>query len=206
MNKIILSIILLLSALSALAQTKVVQDGTMQGPFPMGKEDYPSVEGKVLKSATKVFVSTAGIAVRDIMLDIPDLLVKENKVVGGYDLWLDPSGLKKKSLNLTITTDDGQSVAVKLSTKENRLKKDKKYIVNLTTQGTDPNEGFAYLIVKAQTASRINIVGGTLNQSYEVKPSASTMIKLPYGRYEVTDAQGGVHHVVLKDRPVILSI
>lgn len=205
MNKIILSIILLLSALSALAQTKVVQDGTMYA-FPMGKEDYPSVEGKVLKSATKVFVSTAGIAVRDITLDIPDLLVKENKVVGGYDLWLDPSGLKKKSLNLTITTDDGQSVAVKLSTKENRLKKDKKYIVNLTTQGTDPNEGFAYLIVKAQTASRINIVGGTLNQSYEVKPSASTMIKLPYGRYEVTDAQGGVHHVVLKDRPVILSI
>lgn len=207
MKKIILLITLILSAISINAQTRVVQDGTLQGPFPMGKEDYPEADGKILKSATKVFVSTSGINIKDMSIDVDGLLVKSNKIVGGYDLWLDPSRLtKSKSARLTISTYDGQNVIVQLSERKNKLKRDKKYVVNLTTEGKDANEGFAYLIVKSPTENHIDVTGSAQNQSYDIKPSVSKMIKLPYGAYDVKDKQGKTYHVVLKDRPVILSI
>lgn len=204
MKHLIITLSLLLVSVCGNAQIRIVQEGSIEGPYPMGKEGYPTIDGKVIKSATKVFVSTSGVKIDDFVVDIQGLLLHIDKVIGGYDLWLNPS-LSKNS-KLTIKTSSGETIVSKLTEKKNKLKSDKKYIINLTTEGKDQNEGFAYLIIKSASDAKVEINGNKYNQSHSVNASQSKSIKLQYGSYTIKDKNGKNYNVNLHDKPVIIEL
>lgn len=204
MKHILFLFLFAFASISVCAQVKVRQDGAMEGPFPMGKEGYPTLDGKVMKSATKIFVSTSGIDIEDFTVDPSGTLVRVDKVVGGYELWLNPANSKKAMPS--IKAGNGDIITAPLTSNKSKLKSNKKYILNLTTEGKDVNEGCAYLIVKSTSNNKIEITGNSYNQTYDVKASDTKMIKLPYGTYNVVDKNGISHHVNLENKPVILKL
>lgn len=204
MKHLIITLSLLLVSVWSNAQIHVLQEGSIEGPYPMGKEGYPTIDGKTIKSATKVFVSTAGVQIDEFVVDTPGLLLYTDKVIGGYDLWFNPA-LSKNS-KLTIKTSSGQTIFSTLAEKKNKLKSDKKYIIYLTSEGQDQNEGYAYLILRTTSDAKVEISGKNYNQSHLVKASQSKSIKLQYGSYTVKDNNGKNYNVKLRNKPVIVEL